>query len=608
MKRILLFFVIIANLSAFNLKDKCPNEIRKYPNAINYFIRFEDYFDDYGCDLVVLYGILDKVENDYILDYIDEHPQIIPIMIKFAKNYPKKFIYLLNNNSFIEFLKENEVQKNFIDNVFYLFKFISYSSLKNEENLKRIYFAAYKENTASNAYYSYQKLKKIPDEFLDTVIAAYLLLKDKFEEIQKDNFISDFLKLKYQLTYRQMKVLCKYNPKYLVTFLYNTKYVNNFDIYQKELVYLYKTLFNKFYDERVILTTTFQFAPYLIDQSVEFTPTFKKVIKDLINTNLITIMLSGDKNKIDVCSDDNFFGILADNNLKKLLIFANYESELYNKYIQSLINYDGNKTLSLFNLFVLANLYYKYGEGSREWEMIKGILTSDLFAGKFINLVNRVNLIARLENIGYFKVLSSQDDYNKFVKNESDDLNSKNTQKYLYILFTSVECQNSQTFINLVENVDKDVIKEYLNKLASYSISELKEHRFTIAEKSEKYVDTVDNILTIGGLVVSIVLAPETGGASLAAYAALQSIKKAGVKTIKKVGFYELKQSSKKYFSKKMFNYYKQQYQKKVKNSYLHSLQKKLDDISETTGNFALGFSGGFFLKDVHFKQICEGE
>jgi hypothetical protein len=448
---------IFIKLFAYNLKDECPNEIRKYPNATNYFIRFEDYFDDYGCDLVVLYGILDEVENDYILDYIDEHPEIIPIMIKFAKNYPKKYTYLLNNNDFIEFLKTNEYQKNFIDNIFYLFKFISYSSLKNKKNLKRIYFAAYKENSASDAYYSYQKLKKIPDEFLDAVIAAYLLLKDKFEGIQKDKFISDFLKLKYQLTYRQMKILCKYNPQYLVTFLYNTKYVNDFDTYQKELVYVYKTLFNKFYDERVILTTTFQFAPYLIEQNVEFTPTFKKVIRDLINTNLITIMLLGDKNKLDVCSDDNFFGILADNNLKKLIIFANYESELYNKYIQSLVSYNGDKTLELFNLFVLANLYYKYGEGSREWEMIKGILTSNLFTGKFRNLVNRVNLITRLENIGYFKVLSSHDDYNKFVRNESDDMHSKNTQKYLYILFTSVESQNSSTFINLVENTDKYV-------------------------------------------------------------------------------------------------------------------------------------------------------
>jgi hypothetical protein len=57
-----------------------------------------------------------------------------------------------------------------------------------------------------------------------------------------------------------------------------------------------------------------------------------------------------------------------------------------------------------------------------------------------------------------------------------------------------------------------------------------------------------------------------------------------------------------------VFHYYKRQYQKKVKNSSLHSIQKRFDDISETTESFALGFSGGFLLKDVHFKQICEGE
>jgi len=417
-----------------------------------------------------------------------------------------------------------------------------------------------------------------------------------------------FLKLKYKLTYRQMKILCEYNPQYLVSFLYNTKYVTNFDTYQKELVFLYKTLFNKFYNEKIILMTSFQFAPYLIEQNVDFTPTFKKVIKDLINTNLITVMLSGDRNKIDVCSNDNFFGILANNNLKKLIMFVNYESSLYNRYIRSLREYKGDNALKVFNLFVLANLYYKYGEGSREWEIIKGILANDLFTGRFKNLLNRVNLITRLETIAYFKVLSNQDDYNKFIRNDSADMHSKNTKKYLYILFTSVEFQNSPTFISLVENADKNDVKGYLNKLASYSIEKLATHRFTLAEKTERYVDTVDNIITIGGFIVAIVSAPATGGASLGAYAAIQSVKKEGIKTMKKVGFYEIKKVSHRHFNKNMLNCYRKKYQEKVKNSYLNSIYKKLDKTSNYTGNFSFGLMLGnrFLLKNVNFKQICK--
>ena len=607
MKKIVLLLFII-NLFAFDLKNECPNEIRKYPTATNYFIRFKDYFDDYGCELVTLYGILDKVESDYVLDYINEHPKILPILIKFVKNYPKKLLYLLNNNDFIEFLKVNEYQSNFIDNIFYLFKFVSYNFLKNEKNLKKVYFAAYNENTPSKAYYSYQKLKEVSNEFLKGLIGAYSLLKTNFPEIKKDKLISDFLKLKYQLTYRQMKILCEYNPQYLVSFLYNTKYVTNFDTYQKELVFLYKTLFNKFYNEKIILITTFQFAPYLIEQNVDFTPTFKKVIKDLINTNLITVMLSGDRNKIDVCSNDNFFGILANNNLKKLIMFVNYESSLYNRYIRSLREYKGDNALKVFNLFVLANLYYKYGEGSREWEIIKGILANDLFTGRFKNLLNRVNLITRLETIAYFKVLSNQDDYNKFIRNDSADMHSKNTKKYLYILFTSVEFQNSPTFISLVENADKNDVKGYLNKLASYSIEKLATHRFTLAEKTERYVDTVDNIITIGGFIVAIVSAPATGGASLGAYAAIQSVKKEGIKTMKKVGFYEIKKVSHRHFNKNMLNCYRKKYQEKVKNSYLNSIYKKLDKTSNYTGNFSFGLMLGnrFLLKNVNFKQICK--
>jgi len=611
MKNILVIIsIFLTSLFALNLKEECPYEINRYPNAQKYVLRFESYFDDYGCDLLPLYNLLDKIQKEYLLDYIDEHPDVLPYLIKLSKKYPNFLKILANNNDFIDFLKQTQYDKEFFNNVFYLLKFIPISKIyQNKEYLKYIYFAAYQAASPQEAYKSYLTLKKIPIEFLNSLIVSYVILKSQFPDVKKNEIVNDFIKLKYQLSYKELKLLCKYSPEYLISFLYNTKYVDNFETYQKEMIFVYKRLFEKYsYNDKMVLKLTFNIAPYLIEQKVNFTPTFKRVITDFIDYDLLPILLMDENNIVNPCNDNNDFGIFSNNNLKKLINFANLENQLYLRYMQDVLRFKGDPKYKVFNLFALANLYHLY-YGTDEWKMIKGILNSNLFENHFKNMVYKVDLVLDLEKIGYFETLANTNDWDKFVRVESEDINSKNTPKYLYILFTSVESQNSIPFLEVLLNNPEEA-KNILNELANYSVEKLAEHRFTIIEKTEYCVDTADNIFTGIEVAVAIALAPETGGVSLAAFAAMKSLQTAGKKALKKVAFTEIKKVTKKYFSKKALKYYTKKYTKNFYKKYnIDKVSKHLENISDKTGMFALGFgSVRLFLKNAEFKQLCKGE
>jgi len=606
----ILIFLVLTSIYALNLKEECPYQINRYLNAQKYILRFESYFDDYGCDLLPLYNTLDKIQKEYILDYIDEHQEVIPYLIKLSKKYPDFLKLLANNNDFIDFLKQTQYDKEFFNNVFYLLKFVPMSKIyQNKEYLKYIYFAAYKASSPQEAYKSYLTLKKIPIEFINSLITSYVILKSQFQDVEKNEIVNDFIKLKYKLSYKELKLLCKYSPEYLISFLYNTKYVDDFETYQKEMIFIYKKLFEKYsYNDKMVLKLTFNIAPYLIEQKVNFTPTFKRVVSDFIGYDLLSILLMDENNIVNPCNDNNYFGIFSNDNLKKIINFANQENRLYIKYMQDVSRFKGDLRYKVFNLFALTNLYYSY-YGRDEWRMIKGILNSNLFENHFKNMVNKVNLVLDLEKIGYFETLANTTDWDKFVRVESEDRNSKNTPKYLYILFTSVKSQNSTPFLEKLLNNPEEA-KNILNKLADYSVEELAEHRFTIIEKTKYYVDTTDNIITGISFVIEVALAPETGGASLAAFAAMKGLQTAGKKALKKVAFTKIKKVTKKYFSKKALKYYTKKYTKNFYKKYnIEKVSNKLDNISDTTGMFALGFGiKSLFLKGVEFKQLCEGE
>ena len=593
-KYFFIFFMITYSFG-LNLKKECPLKIIEYPNAKKYTLRFENYFNDYKCDLLPLYNILDKLEKEEILDYIDKHPEILPDLITLAKRYPKFFILLSKNSDFIDFLKKTNYNPELFKNMLYILKFIPSSIYKNM--LQYIYFASYKEDSKKQAYQSYLKLKNnINKELISSFITSYSILESQFPNIKKNEVINDFINLKYKLSNKELKLLCEYNPTYLITFLYNNNKVENFIEYQNELIFIYKKLFEKYsYNEKLILTLTFDISPYLMEEKLSFSPTFKKVFTDLINYELLNILLSDDQGKISLCQESNYFGLLSNNNLKKLINFANQENFLYRKYLQSLAEFNNDSKYKIFNLIALVNLYQKYYPYTK-WKIIKKILLSNLFAKPLDNMVSRVGLILRLNEIDYFQTLSRKYDWNYNVEAVSDDLNSKNAPKCVYILFTSVEYQNSISFIDLLKQNSNEA-KKSLDKLSNYSVTELSEHRFTKSEKGFHYLDSADDILTGLTIVAAIALAPETGGLSLG----LIALKKTGTKALKKVALNKIKKTSRKYILKQSNNS-SRYLNKKVDNL----INKSSDKISSVNDGAHLGAL--LFANKPHFKTICQGE
>jgi len=618
MKKIIFFILLTSYIFALNLKQQCPNKIYQYPNAKKYVLRFEDYFNDYGCDLLPLYSTLDKVKKDNVLDYIDDHPDSLPYLIKLAKQYPNFLIALADNDDFVNFLKKAEYDKQFFYNILYILKFVNSNVYKNPENIKFIYFAAYDEKTPKDAYKSYLQLKQIPSKFISPLSISYLILKKQFPEIQKKKIITAFIELENQLSYKELELLSEYSPEYLITFLYNTKMVKDFSSYQKEMVFIYKKLFDKYqYQPNSILKYTFNISPYLIEQNIKYTPTFREIFSDFINKDMFETLVL-DSNKVpNLCSDENGFGIFAHNNLSKLINFVNNEKDLYIRYMQDVNSFKGNKKeKKVFNLFALTNLYFKYYP-SAQWEMIKGILTTNLFPPPYKNLVKKIDIINMLEMIDYFNTLSKKDDWNYNVKVDSEDSKSVDAPKYLYILFTSVKTQNSSSFLEILLKNPKEA-KTKLKKLANSSIEDLAEHRFTLLEKGEYYADIADKIITASSIVVSLALAPETGGGSLAILMEIQATKKgaekaikiAGKKAIKKAYLNKIKKYTKKYISKNTIKYYTKRYQEKFYKKTGKKIEKKLDKLEDKVDFFSNGMDIGaaLFLKDLKFKQICKGE
>jgi hypothetical protein len=603
MYKYLILILTIHSLFGLNLKEECPNKIKRYPSAGKYILRFENYFDNYGCDLLPLYSTLDKIDKDYILDYIDENEKILPDLIQLSKKYPYFLKLLANNNDFIDFLRNIKEDKTIFKNVFYLLKFIPKSKIyQNQKYLKYIYFSAYDSNSPKDSYMTYLTLKKIPLQFMNALISSYFILKSQFPEIEKKEVIIDFEKLQYKLSNKELKLLCEYDPTYLITFLYNNKNIYNFKTYQKEMIYIYKQLFKKYsYDKNLILTLPFNISPYLMEKNIAFTPTFKEVMGDLINYNLLPNLLIKDKNgKINPCNTDNYFGIFSNDNLKRLINFADQEHKIYTKYIQNISNFKGNPKFKLFNIIQLSKLYYEYNTTST-WEMMKGILLSNLFDKfEFNNMVNKVDLILRLKSIGYFEILSNKIDWNYNVKTESEDKNSINAPKYLYILFTSVGSRNSISFLKLLLQNSQQAKKE-LKKLANYSVEDLSKHCFTNFEKIEYVLNKFDEY--------SIVI-PGVGEGTKAITTGLKGLIKVGKVIVKKLGYNKMKKNSKKYFFAKGLKNSMQKSNETFMEKYkIKQKFNKLEEIDDKRTIFTQSFEfigAKLFLKDVKFKQVCK--
>jgi len=598
----ILFKITFGKILDADIRSSCKEYTIFYPHGIKYSLRFKKYFPIYKCDLLMLYSFLDSTNKEYILDYIDEYPNIIYPLIVLVKKYPNFLKKLLTTDNFPIFLEEAQANQIFFKNILYLLQRISVISSDDFSKIKVIYFAAYQASTGEEAYKNYIQLKNIPYKFLDALIISYLALKKQFPNLKKSDFIRDFINLKYKLSYSEMETLIQYSPIYLISFLYNVKYVDNFAEYQQELIFVYKLLHSKYKeDPRLALYLTFHLSPFLITQHIEFTPTFEKVISDLIETEILeTLVIPNNITIPDFCkSRTNYLPLLGEGALKRLLFLAGQEKKIYHQFINE-INSEKNrkqKLLSIIALLQIAERYYSYSN-SPKWEMVKGILQTSLLKGKMLLRDKVFSIILPLEKINYFQTLESKSDWNNYVKPEDEEV-TKGAPKYLFILFTPVGDKDTSPFLLQELYSDPSKAKKDLNRLANYSIEELETHRFTFFEKASYLAEKGIEILSYIPVFI------EFKGVTTAIKVGIKAVGKFGTKFVFKK---TIKNSS--YFLRKIGL-------EEVKKTIFslnrkYNLATRIERFEERLDNIETGMRIGkkafyLFFPALHkFKQVCE--
>ncbi len=608
MKEFVLLLLLSNLLFALNLEQECEKEFYVYPRIENYKLRIEDKFDNYGCKLVTLYILLAQNANYDLMDLIDDKPEILEPLIQISQN--PEFLKLLGSNEkFKKMVQNSEIDEDMLMRLLYLWqtegnRLLLHEVKKNPAYLNYFILSAFYGNSDDKALQNYKRLKrKISVHHLDSfgIVVAYFT--NEFYNYSFDQLLKDYLVLKNNLTKEEIYVLTEY-PQYLSLFFFHNKNLESFSDYQTEMIFLYKNIFEKYkYNKNrnaIALRWVDSISPYLINQNGKINAyQFKIVFSDLIRSDLLISLLEDSEGKIDICGSKNNFTVFGKDGIVRLLNFSKIKKHLFDEFIAD----SKMSEAGLFTLIYTVNIYQKFN--AQKWLMFETLAFS---LGE--NIYYNISILQRLDQLNYFGIMSRCSDCNSFVKSDSEDLNSRDAKKFEYILFTSANKQNSLSILQVLYDEDEKV-KQNIQKLADMPTEDLSEHIFTTGEKLEKWMDRADIALTLA----SVVVAPVTGGASLA-YLAIAAEKKAGTFIVKKGVKVFMKKKGIKMMMKKGANkaigqarkvrqgLYKNIGEERVKNAY-----KNLDKVADRVGNFTLAATVGgllIFDKDYQPKTICE--
>ena len=614
-KRMLGFLLLIfglINTSQAKTID-CPKEYNLHKDIISkYMIRIEDGISSEGCDTIPVYSAIIEAKNLDILDEIEENPKLLRELKKIFLINSNLSILLFKNETIKKIVLTNSLNKKFLKNFIYLSKKRLQKSQirkieKDENYLNYLLLASLYAENKRESLKLYSKIKSsVPIELIPSFS---LILSSIGSEYKFSDLLENFSLFSKELSFDAVKTLAEY-PQYFAYFLYPSESSLNMGVLssdklkevqkniQKEVIYIYRKMFNKYRYKKGInqieyaLLTIENIYPYLLENPRLNYKKFTLLFQKLIDKGYMLSLFQ--KDKCSKTTQENF-AVFGEGNIYKSIELLKNEKQ----FSQKLFYNFKDPNYSIFSFFYVANAYGNLNK--KEWKIFKELL--ETLPSEYDS---KIVFLQRIEQSGYFGNIVEKKDYKEYIDAEYGQSNPK----YKYLLLTPYPSQVDKTLFNAVlqTNIDNKLLQKSLVDLIGKNIDELETHEFTKMERFFGNVDTLDNIAT----VASIGLVPFTGGASLS-YVAVAVAKKASKEAGKK---------SFRYFRKKIALQSRKLINKSIKKARVvrNSIDNKIGDlnrnkIGEITDSIdtalsivVIAGSASIFFdsSSLKTKQICQ--
>ena len=607
---ILLSILLLFNACQVNKKElltdqiSCSQEQLLQKKDISQYIdNIELSVNQNGCEIISLYHYLIQTKKIDILDNLEKNSILQKELLSLFSEKSVLYPLVSKNENFKDLIIQNSLHNGFIKNFTYLINKKLYKkdiSLIEKDNSYLNYFllsSLYAKDKKETLELYSELTSSISIELLPSFT---LIVNSVGKDYSFNELVENFTNLEKELSFDSLKELTSY-PQYFAYFLYPKKetfYSGAISSYQlkeiqrniqQKVIFLYKEMFEQNrYTKGVVqinyaLLTIQNIYPYLLEQYSVEVDEFKSLFTHLIKKDYLFSLFEKDK-----CSDKTKenFAVFGQKNIENMVKLLKKEKEFtYNLFYE--LREQKNKTISLF---YISNLYKNLNEV--EWKIFKNLLKTlpDTFA-------NRVYFIQRIEQSGYFRNISIQNDYDVEIESQY----SRRDKKYKYILLTPYPLQSDKSLFEMTiySNISDKVLQESLVDLITKDKNRLEKHEFTKGEQIFGNIEKLNNLST----AISIGLVPFTGGLSLTVVA-IKEVVKGGVKQGTKKGV--------KYFQKKIVKLIKNKLKNgeaKDKLTNIEKLEKVVKITKKATKEISnkkekvLSF---FYSNNLKIKQICK--
>lgn len=608
----LIINILFFSLFSLNLfANDCKEILNQYDNinSSEWSLRLDDKIEKFGCGVIPIYSFLEKNNFTYIMDAIDDNPNIL---VELEKLFSNRIVLnlLFSNKTYKKLIIENSQNLKRLHNINYLFsKKLNYGVIKEiKENpilLNAFIFASANSDNYRELKSNYFHLKTLGINELKLFSLIYSSIGDKYSF---EDLLENFITLKKRLTKIELKQVTQYTqfPYFLYPSREDLNYKGaNLREKQKEFQSLIITIYQSAYknylnddnyenDNKFALRVVEKIYPYLL-QNKNFKE-IEKIIPEIFKDKFMNDLSQG-----SICSKEfqEKFKKFGGGNLDNLVSLKKERPDLY----KSLINSDSSYK-NLNSLLYIANVNKNFEYDKKQ---IFFRLLNNLTADKFVNSV----ILYKLQNIGYFNKIITIPDYKTFVKANENDA-SFASQKFEFILKTDYPNRDRESVLSYLSTNQIDKAEEKLNKLYDVKAEEMQE---TKSEKYERLYDIADNTIT----AASIALIPFTGGASVGIIIAKKAAMKGAKIAVKKYAKSIVKKTTKYSITKGIKNFTRNGINKikHVKNRIASSKKfqkfgKVVDKVDSVNTKFAIGVVAGTTLfaiiPHLQQKQICQGE
>ena len=372
LKYMVSLLVLIFSLSILSQAKTivCPKEYNLHKNIISkYMIRISDGISSEGCDVIPVYSAIIKAKKFDILDEIEENPKLLRQLKKLFLINSNLSTILFENETIRSLILTNSLNEKFLKNFTYLSKKRlqknqSKKIVKDNNYLNYLLLASLYTKNKRESLKLYSKIRSSVS--IELMPSFLLILSSIGSEYKFLDLLENFSLLSRELSSNAVKTLAEY-PQYFAYFLYPSQSSLNMGVLssdklkkvqksiQKEVIYIYRRMFNKYRYKKDInqieyaLLTIENIYPYLLENPTlnynKFTILFQKLIDKGYMLSLFQ------KDRCSKTTKENF-AVFGQGNINKAIALLKNEKQ----FSQKLFYNFKDPNYSIVSFFYVANV------------------------------------------------------------------------------------------------------------------------------------------------------------------------------------------------------------------------------------------------------------